>query len=69
MRAVGNNIIIKKLKEGTAETKGGLLLAENHREDIRYTEATVISVGELVEGINKTDSIFFDRHAGQDRIQ
>ena len=40
MRAVGNNIIIKKLKEGTAETKGGLLLAENHREDIRYTEAT-----------------------------
>ena len=64
MRAVGNNIIIKKLKEGTAETKGGLLLAENHREDIRYTEATVISVGELVEGINKTDSIFFDLQTG-----
>lgn len=64
MRAVGNNIIIKKLKEGTAETKGGLLLAENHREDIRYTEAKVISVGEAVQGINELDSIFFDRHAG-----
>jgi len=64
MKAVGNNIIIKKLKEGTAETKGGLLLAENHREDIRYTEAKVVSVGEAVQGINKLDCIFFDRHAG-----
>lgn len=64
MRAVNNNIIIKKLKEGTAETKGGLLLAENHREDIRYTEAKVISVGEAVQGINELDCIFFDRHAG-----
>jgi len=36
MNAIGRNIIIKKLKEGVTETKGGLLLAENHREDIRY---------------------------------
>jgi len=64
MRAVGNNVIIQKLKEGTTETKGGLLLAENHRDDIRYTEASVISVGELVQGIDKADVIFFDRHAG-----
>ena len=64
MKAVGNNIIIKKLKEGTTETKGGLLLAENQRDDIRYTEATVVSVGELVQGIKESDSIFFDRHAG-----
>jgi len=64
MKAVGNNIIIAKLKEGTTETKGGLLLAENQREDIRYTEATVISTGELVQGIKELDSIFFDRHAG-----
>jgi len=64
MKAVGNNIIIKKLKEGTTETKGGLLLAENQRDDIRYTGATVVSVGELVQGIKESDSIFFDRHAG-----
>ena len=64
MRAIGNNIIIKKLKEGTTETKGGLLLAENQRDDIRYTEATVVSVGELVQGIKELDTIFFDRHAG-----
>jgi len=64
MKAIGRNIIIEKTKEGTTTTKGGLLLAENQREDIRYVEAIVLSVGEQVEGLKKKDSIFFDRHAG-----
>jgi len=64
MKAIGRNIIIEKIKEGTTTTKGGLLLAENQREDIRYVEATVLSVGEQVEGLKEKDSIFFDRHAG-----
>ena len=64
MKAIGRNIIIEKIKEGTTITKGGLLLAENQREDIRYGEATVLSVGEQVEGLKEKDSIFFDRHAG-----
>ena len=46
MKAIGRNIIIKKEKEGTTETKCGLLLAETQREDIRYTKATVVSTGE-----------------------
>ena len=64
MKAIGRNIIIEKIKEGTTTTKGGLLLAENQREDIRYVEATVLSVGKQVEGLKEKDSIFFDRHAG-----
>lgn len=64
MKAIGRNLIIEKKKEGTTKTKGGLLLAENQREDIRYTEADVLSVGEQVEGLKKGDKIFFDRHAG-----
>ena len=64
MKAIGRNIIIEKIKEGTTKTKGGLLVAENQREDIRYVEATVLSVGEQVEGLKEKDSIFFDRHAG-----
>ncbi len=64
MKAIGRNLIINKTKEGTTKTKGGLLLAENQREDIRYVQATVISVGTEVEGVNENDIIFYDRHAG-----
>ena len=64
MKAVGRNLIIQKTKEGTTKTKGGLLLAENQREDIRYTEANVLSAGDQVEGLKEGDRIFFDRHAG-----
>ena len=64
MKAIGKNLIIQKTKEGTTKTKGGLLLAENQREDIRYVEATIVSVGSDIVGIKKEDKIFFDRHAG-----
>ena len=64
MKAIGRNLIIEKLKEGTTKTKGGLLLAENQREDIRYIEAKIISVGSEVVGVKINDRIFFDRHAG-----
>ena len=64
MKAIGRNLIIQKTKEGTTKTKGGLLLAENQREDIRYVEATIVSVGNDIVGIKEKDKIFFDRHAG-----
>ena len=57
MKAIGRNLIIEKIKEGTTKTKGGLLLAENQREDIRYVEAVVISAGEDVAGIKVDDKI------------
>jgi len=64
MRAVGKNLIINIIKEGTTKTKGGLLLAENQREDIRYVEASIVSVGDEVVGLKQDDKIYFDRHAG-----
>jgi co-chaperonin GroES (HSP10) len=64
MKAIGRNLIIEKVKEGTTKTKGGLLLAENHRDDIRYVEAKILSIGTEVEGVKEGDSIFYDRHAG-----
>jgi len=64
MKAIGKNLIIKKQKEGTTKTKGGLLLSEAHREDIRYVEAVLVSVGDEIVGLNEGDSIYFDRHAG-----
>jgi chaperonin GroES len=64
MKAIGRNIIIKKTKEGTTKTKGGLLLAENHRDDIRYVEATVVSAGDEINSLKEGSVILYDRHAG-----
>ena len=64
MKAVGKCLVIEKIKEGTTKTKGGLLLAENQREDIRYLQAKVLSIGDEVVGIKEGDMIFYDRHAG-----
>ena len=64
MKAVGKCLIIDKIKEGTTKTKGGLLLAENQREDIRYIQAKVLSIGDEVVGVKEGDLIFYDRHAG-----
>jgi len=69
MKAIGVNLVIQKVKEGTTATKGGLLLAESHREDIRYIEAKVIQVGDQVVGVKEGDSIFYDRHAGHKLFQ
>tara|TARA_R100001244_G_scaffold127560_1_gene98148 strand:+ start:331 stop:591 length:261 start_codon:yes stop_codon:yes gene_type:complete len=64
MKAIGRNLIIQKIEEGTTQTKGGLLLSKNDRSDIRYIKATVLSIGEEVQGLKINDKIFYDRHAG-----
>ena len=60
MKAIGRNLIIEKIKEGTTETKGGLLLTENQKEDIRYIMANVISVGDETAGIKEGDQIYIN---------
>ncbi len=64
MKAVGKYIVIIPEKEVETKTKGGLLLAESHREDIRYRKAEVIKVGDTVAAIKEKDNIYYDRHAG-----
>jgi len=64
MKALGRNLIIQKIEEGTTETKGGLLLAEAHKEDIRYVKAKIIDVGNELDILKKGNIIFYDRHAG-----
>ena len=64
MKAVGKYIVIIPEKEVQTETKGGLLLAETHREDIRYRKAEVVTTGESVIAVNSKDEIYYDRHAG-----
>ena len=62
MKAVGKNLVVSLVKQGIAKTKGGLLLGEKQREDIRYTEGVVISAGSEVNGINENDVIYFDKN-------
>ena len=64
MKAVGRNLIIQKAEEITTQTEGGLYLSKHDRNDIRYIEADIVSVGEEVPGLTKNDKIFYDRHAG-----
>ena len=64
MKAIGRNLIIKIIKESTTKTKGGLILNEKSREDIRYRKATIVSIGEEVVGVDKEDTVYFDKNAG-----
>ena len=64
MKAIGKNIVITPIKENDTKTSGGLLLAEMHREDIRYRRGNVITIGSDVIGIKDGDEIYYDRHAG-----
>lgn len=64
MKAVNRYIIIEKIKEEIKPNKSGLILTEQHQNDIRYQKAKVISVGNLVEGLASESKIYFDKHAG-----
>jgi len=64
MKAIGKYIVIDPDKETNTKTKGGLLLTENNREDVRYRKGRVITVGSDVIGVNDKDRIYYDKHAG-----
>ncbi len=64
MKAVGKYIVVDPIKEVDTTTKGGLILAEKQREDIRYRRAKVIEPGSDVEVLKKDDEIYYDRSSG-----
>ena len=63
MKAVNHYIIIDLIKNEPKKV-GGLILTDEINEDNRYLKAKVVSVGNLVEGINENDVVYYDRHAG-----
>ena len=63
MKAVNHYLIIEPIKEGPKKV-GGLILTDEVNEDNRYLKAKAVSVGNLVEGINENDVVYYDRHAG-----
>jgi|TARA_R100000081_G_C4804627_1_gene166585 chaperonin GroES len=64
MKAVGKYIVIDPVKEENVKTKGGLILTDKQREDIRYRIAKVKSVGTDVNGVKAGNEIYYDKVAG-----
>ena len=64
MKAIGKYIVIEPIKEIDVQTKGGLILAEKQREDVRYRRAKVIEPGSDVSVLKKDDEIYYDRSSG-----
>ena len=64
MKAVGKYIVIDPIKEVDTTTKGGLILAEKQREDVRYRRAKVIESGSDVSVLKKGDDIYYDKSSG-----
>tara|TARA_R100001198_G_scaffold90293_1_gene67442 strand:+ start:166 stop:426 length:261 start_codon:yes stop_codon:yes gene_type:complete len=64
MKAVGKFIVIEPIKEIDVQTKGGLILAEKQREDVRYRRAKVIEPGSEVSVLKKDDEIYYDKSSG-----
>ena len=63
MRAIGGYLVIRDIKEKPTKTKGGLLLTDKIKEDIRYRQGLVKSVGDLVQGVKDNDKIYYDKNA------
>jgi len=63
MKAVNNYIIVENIKAEPTKV-AGLILTEDIDEDNRYIKANVISTGNLVEGIEDKDVVYYDKHAG-----
>ena len=63
MRAINDYIVVDVEKLGPKKV-GGLLLTEELDENNRYIKATIISTGNLVEGLKDNDIIYYDKHAG-----
>jgi len=63
MKAVNHYLVIERIKDEPTKV-GGLILTDQTDEDNRYLKAKVISIGNIVEGIEEGDVIHYDKHAG-----
>ena len=65
MKAVNHYMIVKDIKTGPKKV-AGLIMTDETDADNRYIKAKVISIGNLVEGIQEKDVVYYDKHAGHD---
>jgi co-chaperonin GroES (HSP10) len=63
MKAINDYIIVDLEKTGPKKM-GGLILTEENDDSNRYQKVTVISAGNLVEGIETGDVVYCDKRSG-----
>ena len=63
MKAINNYLVIEIIKEPAKEVKG-FILTEKLDTDNRYLKAKIISTGNLVEGLQDGEIVYYDKHAG-----
>ena len=63
MKAINNYVIVDKIKEEPKKV-AGLIMTDDTDVDNRYLRGTIISTGNLVEGLKDGDTIYYDKHAG-----
>ena len=65
MKAINRYIIVDRIKTEPKKV-AGLIMTDDTDVDNRYLKAKIISCGNLVEGLNNGDTIYYDKHAGHD---
>jgi len=63
MKAINYYIIVDKIKTEPKKV-AGLIMTDDTDVDNRYLRASIISTGNLVEGLKDGDTIYYDKHAG-----
>ena len=63
MKAINRYIIVDRIKTEPKKV-AGLIMTDDTDVDNRYIKAKIISCGNLVEGLNNEDTIYYDKHAG-----
>ena len=63
MKAINYYIVVENIKIEPKKV-AGLIMTDDTDKDNRYTRAKVISTGNIVEGINEGDFVYYDKHAG-----
>ncbi len=63
MKAINQYIVVDKIKTEPKRV-AGLIMTDNTDVDNRYIKAKIISCGNLVEGLQDNDTIYYDKHAG-----
>jgi co-chaperonin GroES (HSP10) len=63
MKAINDYVIVDDEKVGPKKV-GGLILTDETDEANRFKKATVISVGNLVQGVKEGEIVYYDAMAG-----